>query len=85
MPDVVIWLAFLLAAGVVLWLMARDEKRRRVEPLPPPPVPVALRLVADHRQRLSGTHVSAVRPRDAGLVLSPVQRHAIAFGKKRKD
>lgn len=83
--DLLIWLGFISLAAVVLASMVRYEKRRRVEPLPPAPVPVALRLVADHRQRLSGTHVSTVRPRHGGMVLSPVQRHAIAQGKKRKD
>jgi hypothetical protein len=86
--DLLIWAGFWVAlacgASFVAWL---SKRRAKAESPAEAPVPVAVRLQDDHRRRVSGTHVSAVRPSDERLArweLSPRQRAAIAEGKKRK-
>jgi hypothetical protein len=85
--DLVIFAGWLVACGFALGFIAWISKRAVVDRDPPSPVPVAMRLQDDHRRRVQGTHVSAVRPSDPRLArweLSPQQKHAIAQGKKRK-
>jgi hypothetical protein len=87
MVDFFIFAGWLVACGIVLALIAWRSKRAAAESLTPAPVPVALRLQDDHRRRVQGTHVSAVRPSDPRLArweLSPQQKHAIALGKKKR-
>ena len=82
--DLVIWLAFLGGCGAWFWWCARLAKRHPLLAAKPDLVSARARLVADHRQRVSGAHVSAVRHRDTGLVWSAEQRHAVAESKKRR-
>jgi hypothetical protein len=83
--DLFIWAGFLVAVACVMSFISWITHRRaKVESLAPAPVPVALRLVDDHRRRVAGTYVSAVRPSDGRMALSPEQKHAIAEGRKRK-
>jgi hypothetical protein len=83
--DLFVWAGFLVAvAGAMSFISWLTNRRATVESPAPAPVPVALRLVDDHKRRVSGTYVSAVRPSDGRMALSPKQKHAIAEGRKRK-
>lgn len=87
-PDLVVVAGAFGAFALWCWgmgkLTARIRRRVDLESPPPDPVPVALRLVADHRERLSRAHMSTVRPRHGRMALSPVQRAAIDQGKRKK-
>lgn len=87
-PDLLIWLgalgAFIGWCGLMAWF---TRKRPDLESPAPDPVPVALRLDADVRERFSRAHVRPVRPSDGRVVRfrpSPIQRSAIADSKKRR-
>jgi hypothetical protein len=87
--DLLIFACWLAGSGVVLAAIKRFSRRPAHVVVPVDQVSaIRARLAAEHRERVSGTHVSAVRPCDPGVVrpiaLSPTQRAAIAQGKKRK-
>jgi hypothetical protein len=79
-PDLLIWVGFLVAvAGWCVW-QAKRGQRAAMESPPPDPVPVAVRLVADRRERVSRADVSAVRARNGRVARfspSPIQRAAM--------
>jgi hypothetical protein len=86
--DLLIYACGLVALACTMSVIAWWTNRRaKAESLTPSPVPVAVRLQDDHKRRVSGTHVCAVRPSDPRLArweLSPQQKHAIAEGRKKK-